>query len=146
MPLWGHSRLSVRHRCFILFPFLAFLTWNLNVILTANAYAASSSLQFHDNDRGEILGKPAAPHAGGLYWFGSLSVICGAMSPSKGGRGLRPRFKALVLVLCVLAVVVPTTILNYRTISYFLRPIWDTPLPPFQVLLIVQAWCKCQEF
>ena len=51
----------------------------------------------------------------------------------------RPRAKSptrqlrlSVLSFCLLALV-PIVYLNYHTISYFLRPVWDTPPKPFDV-------------
>lgn len=66
------------------------------------------------------------------------ALVVVAMNSWKGGRQLRLRssswcLKAFLLFLCALAVVVPVVFFHYSTISYFLRPIWDTPPKPFQV-------------
>jgi hypothetical protein len=45
-------------------------------------------------------------------------------------RRVRPR---CLLLLFLIAICVPVIFFNYTTISYLLRPIWDSPPKPFQV-------------
>ncbi|KAG0584131.1 hypothetical protein KC19_3G187500 [Ceratodon purpureus] len=44
------------------------------------------------------------------------------------------RLRLLMPCVCIFALVVPIVFFNYRTITYFLRPIWDTPPKPFQII------------
>jgi hypothetical protein len=50
-------------------------------------------------------------------------------------RRVRPR---CLLLLFLIAICVPVIFFNYTTISYLLRPIWDSPPKPFQV-----SFCLC---
>ncbi|KAG0554070.1 hypothetical protein M758_12G063000 [Ceratodon purpureus] len=57
-------------------------------------------------------------------------------------RGIkRPRsktpnrqMKLKVLAFCLFALVAPIVYFNYHTFSYFLRPLWDTPPKPFNII------------
>lgn len=44
-----------------------------------------------------------------------------------------PRLKLSFLILCICASLVPVIYVQYHKISYFLRPLWDTPPKPFHV-------------
>lgn len=45
-----------------------------------------------------------------------------------------PRLKLSFLILCICASLVPVIYVQYHKISYFLRPLWDTPPKPFHVI------------
>jgi hypothetical protein len=53
-------------------------------------------------------------------------------------RRVRPR----CLLLFLIAICVPVIFFNYTTISYLLRPIWDSPPKPFQVSFCLRL-CLC---
>ena len=72
----------------------------------------------------------------------SFCVMCEDTAETmRSWRGMRrPRskspnqqFKLRILSLCIFVLVVPIVYLNYHTITYFLRPIWDSPPKPFNV-------------
>jgi hypothetical protein len=54
-------------------------------------------------------------------------------------RRARPR---CLLLLFLIAICVPVIFFNYTTISYLLRPIWDSPPKPFQVSFCLRL-CLC---